>query len=244
MISGWRSKYLEILKEFGYDKDADVRAARMLDSEIKDPVPISELERLLRNRTAFVAGAGPSIHRTAGCMKKFPDAAKIAADGALAAFAKNDIIPDIIVTDLDGDWNLLTDSRYAESIFAVHAHGDNIQRLHLARHLARRIGTTQSEETGNVRNWGGFTDGDRAVFLAEHFGASRIVLLGMEMGSRIGRYSFTAKRDRQTKLKKLRTAQALLEWLAARTDSKIYAMSKPFQGISRIGYGDLNKMLK
>jgi len=242
MIKGWRAKYLEILKEFGYDEDADIRAARMLDSEISEPVQESVLYRLLRGRTAFVAGAGPSIHRTARYMKEFPCAAKIVADGALAAFAENGIAPDVIVTDLDGDLNLLKDARYAECIFVVHAHGDNIPRLHHARCFVRRIGTTQSKDMGSIHNWGGFTDGDRAVFLAEHFGASRIILFGMDMGSRIGRYSFTPRHDRETKLKKLQTAQALLEWLATRTNSKICTMSRPFQGIRGIGYSDLEGM--
>ena len=42
------------------------------------------------------------------------------------------------------------------------------------------IGTTQIEPISDVYNFGGFTDGDRAVFLAEHFGAKEIELVGFD----------------------------------------------------------------
>ena len=42
--------------------------------------------------------------------------------------------------------------------------------------------------TNNVYNFGGFTDGDRSVFLAEELGASQIILVGMDLGNKIGKY--------------------------------------------------------
>jgi len=42
------------------------------------------------------------------------------------------------------------------------------------------VGTTQSTPFDGRRNYGGFTDGDRAVELARHFGARRVNLLGFD----------------------------------------------------------------
>ena len=238
-MEGWRDKYTGILREFGYDEEADTRAARMLDHILGKRVPLQRLSCVIRGRTVFVVGAGPSLPRSLDILREFPAVPRIVADGALAALAGGGLAADIVVTDLDGDWSSLEDAGRGDTVFVVHAHGDNIERLHLVRRLANCIGTTQGEELGGICNFGGFTDGDRAVFLAEHFGASRIVLIGMDLGSRIGRYSFTRRRDRGTKLRKLRTAEGLLEWLAAGSRSEIRTMSRPLPGIGRISRRDL-----
>ena len=39
------------------------------------------------------------------------------------------------------------------------------------KEFANVVGTTQTEEFGKMKNFGGFTDGDRCVFLAEFFNA-------------------------------------------------------------------------
>ena len=46
-----------------------------------------------------------------------------------------------------------------------------------------------------IENFGGFTDGDRAVFFASRFGAAKIFLFGMDFGSKIGTYSRTKKSE-------------------------------------------------
>jgi uncharacterized Rossmann fold enzyme len=56
----------------------------------------------------------------------------------------------------------------------------------LLRHWVPRlpgpvVGTTQAAPLPNVHNFGGFTDGDRAVFAADHLGASRIVIIGFDL---------------------------------------------------------------
>ena len=67
------------------------------------------------------------------------------------------------------------------SIIVVHAHGDNIDSIvKKVPRLKRVIGTTQSRPLNNVYNFGGFTDGDRCVFLAKHLGAAEIKLVGFD----------------------------------------------------------------
>jgi len=46
--------------------------------------------------------------------------------------------------------------------------------------LRKVIGTTQSRPTNGLYNFGGFTDGDRAVFLAKHLDALKIILIGFD----------------------------------------------------------------
>ena len=65
------------------------------------------------------------------------------------------------------------------------------------------VGTTQSKSFRKIQNFGGFTDGDRGVFLANHFGAKKIILFGMDFGDRIGKFSNTKKSERKIKLMKL-----------------------------------------
>ena len=43
--------------------------------------------------------------------------------------------------------------------------------------------TTQPFQFGKVRDYGGFTDGDRAVELARRFGTTDILLLGFDFGN-------------------------------------------------------------
>ena len=40
-----------------------------------------------------------------------------------------------------------------------------------------------------VHNFGGFTDGDRAVFLAVQLGAKKLILAGMDFGKVVSKYS-------------------------------------------------------
>jgi len=43
------------------------------------------------------------------------------------------------------------------------------------------VGTTQARPLQHVHNFGGFTDGDRAVFAAQSLGAASITLLGFDL---------------------------------------------------------------
>jgi uncharacterized Rossmann fold enzyme len=43
------------------------------------------------------------------------------------------------------------------------------------------VGTTQAAPLPHVYNFGGFSDGDRAVFAADELGASKITLVGVDL---------------------------------------------------------------
>ena len=171
--------------------------------------------------------------------KKYQNITKIVADGAVQALIEHKIKPQILVTDLDGDIASIKKIGRTKIPIIIHAHGNNYDKLDIVSKLQNKIGTTQTEKFGKLENFGGFTDGDRCVFLAENFHAKKIILFGMDFGDKIGKYSKKKVIDRKTKLKKLEYGKKLLEWLAKESDSELYTTSKSIKGFKKIRLVDL-----
>jgi uncharacterized Rossmann fold enzyme len=72
------------------------------------------------------------------------------------------------------------------TIMVIHAHGDNIPLLKnwVPRFEGPVVATTQSAPRMRVHNFGGFTDGDRAVFAADGLGAAPITIIGFDLDDR------------------------------------------------------------
>ena len=240
MIPGWNAKYQEILREFRYKKKKDVDSAVLLDKTLRNETSLLKIQRILKNQIVFVIGAGPSLSKAIPVLKKFKKNIKIVADSAAKPLIENGIYPDIVVTDLDGDEETLKKIRKGKTIFVIHAHGDNISKLGQVKNFKNTIGTTQAKPFGKIQNFGGFTDGDRAVFLASHFAAKKIILFGMDFGKRIGKFSNTKPSERKIKLKKLEKGKSLLEWLATKTRSELFTTSSPIEGFKKISPRDLD----
>lgn len=243
-LHGWEQKYQAILNEFHYSKKRDSEAARFLNSILKTSFPLKKLEKKIKNKTVFVIGAGPSLAVSIASIKKFKNITKIVADGATKALVENKIRPDIVVTDLDGDLESLKKASSMNAIMIVHAHGDNIGRLPIASIFRNCIGTTEGKPFGMIRDFGGFTDGDRCVFVAKYLGAQKIILFGMDFGNKIGRYSKEGRYDRRTKIKKLKRGRLLLEWLASKDGCKLYTTSAPIRGFQKIRFRDLQGLVR
>ena len=240
MISGWKKRYLLILKKLDYSQKKDKESAIILDSILKKTNTIEKISKMIEGKTVFVIGSGPSLSKAIPKLKKLKRTIKIAADSSLKPLVDNGIIPDIVVTDLDGDENTIKKIAKTKSIFVIHAHGDNIEKLELVKEIKNKIGTTQSNPFNKIQNFGGFTDGDRGVFLASYFGAKKIILFGMDFGNKIGRFSNTKKSDRKVKLKKLEIGESLLIWLSTITKSELFTTSKPIKGFKKTSYKDLD----
>jgi uncharacterized Rossmann fold enzyme len=243
MISGWKKRYLLILKELNYSQKKDKESAIILDSILKKTNTADKILKLIEGKTVFVIGSGPSLSNAIPKLKKLRKSIKIAADSSLKPLVDNGIIPDIVVTDLDGDENTIKKIAKTKSIFVIHAHGDNIEKLEMVKKIRNCIGTTQSNPFNKIQNFGGFTDGDRGVFLANYFGAKKIILFGMDFGNRIGKFSNTKKSDRKMKLKKLEIGESLLIWLSTITKSELFTTSKPIKGFRKISYKDLDNII-
>ena len=242
-IEGWQTRYSDILKEFGYSKSKDLKSAKLLSSFLKRTGSMKNLRQKIKRQTVFVIGAGPSLSSSIPILKKYNKITKIVADGASKALVENKIRPDIVVSDLDGDMKTLRKIGKGNSIIVTHAHGDNFDKLKLVLEFKNCIGTTETKPFGKLYNFGGFTDGDRCVFLAHHFMAKKIILFGMDFGTKIGKYSKTKISDKKTKIKKLRRAKKLLEWLASKNCSGLYTTSKPISGFKKICYKDLDNII-
>jgi uncharacterized Rossmann fold enzyme len=133
----------------------------------------------------------------------------IAADGATSKMMHTPgRIPDIIVTDLDGDVADQLAANAQGSVAVVLAHGDNetTVRRYVPWFTGPITPTTQARPFDSVYNFGGFTDGDRAVMLARHMGATRIHLRGFDLSCPRPK---TGK-DREVKLRKLKVARELI----------------------------------
>jgi len=240
MISGWEKRYFSILKELNYTEKKDKESATILDSILKKTDTIEKVREIIQGKTVFVIGSGPSLSIAIPKLKKLKKSIKIAADSSLKPLIDNGIIPDIIVTDLDGNEDTIKKISKTKSIFVIHAHGDNIEKLQMVKKMKNCIGTTQTNPFNKIQNFGGFTDGDRGVFLASHFDAKKIILFGMDFGNQIGKFSNTKRSDREIKLKKLEIGKDLLIWLSTITKSELFTTSKPIEGFKKIAYKELD----
>jgi 2-amino-4-hydroxy-6-hydroxymethyldihydropteridine diphosphokinase len=203
----WEPIYLEILEEFGYSRAKDEEAARVLDELCHGrSICLSSCLRKAIGKEATVCGDGPDLE--AQLERSRLRGTVIAADGATSTLLKKGIVPDIIVSDLDGDIADLQKANVMGAIIVIHAHGDNISVLRKVVHgFEGEIAlTTQSFQFGRVRDYGGFTDGDRAVELARHFGAKDILLLGFDFENPKEK----EKGDAQVKMRKLRWANRII----------------------------------
>jgi len=240
MISGWEKRYFSILKELNYTEKKDKESAAILDTILKKTDTIEKIREIIQGKTVFVIGSGPSLSSAIPKLKKLKKSIKIAADSSLKPLIDNGIIPDIIVTDLDGNEDAIKKISKTKSIFVIHAHGDNIEKLQMVKKMKNCIGTTQTNPFNKIQNFGGFTDGDRGVFLANHFDAKKIILFGMDFGNQIGKFSNTKRSDREIKLKKLEIGKDLLIWLSTITKSELFTTSKPIEGFKKIAYKELD----
>jgi len=241
-IVGWESKYRKILKDFGYSRKNDNQSCKLLDSLLLKKIPITRIRDQIKNKPVFVIGAGPSLPSCITILKKYRKITKIVADGATKAIIDNSLKPDIVVTDLDGDIKSLKKVGRTNTIMVVHAHGDNYEKMNFVKNFKNCVGTTQTKPVGKIHNFGGFTDGDRCVFLANHFKAKKIILLGMDFGTRIGKYSKTTIVNRNIKIAKLRRGKKLLEWLAQKSKSELYSTTK-IEGFTKINFHDINDII-
>jgi len=238
-IRGWKTRYREIRDIFGYNESDDIESAKKLDSIMGEKFPLSNLKKSIFEKTIFVIGAGPSLDNALSVIKKYENVTKIVADGAVEALIKHKVKPDILVTDLDGDIKSILKIGKTNTPIIIHAHGDNKQQLDIVKKFKNKIGTTQSPKFGRLENFGGFTDGDRCVFLAENFKPKKIILIGMDFGNRIGKYSKHKVKDRNLKLKKLASGKKLLEWFSTKSNSELYTTSKSIKGFKKINLTDL-----
>lgn len=208
-FTAWEPVYREILQDFGFSREEDERAALLLSNMLEGMVsPGSDaLRKVISGREVLVCGNAPTLPEDLERLD-LERYVIIAADGATAVVMDAGRIPDVIVTDLDGDVEREIEASKHGSLVVVHAHGDNMDRLlRYVPRLQNIIGSTQAAPLENVFNFGGFTDGDRAVHVAREFGAGTIRLAG---------FFFDDPLVSMFKKKKLKWARRLISSLGVR----------------------------
>ena len=225
-IHGWETKFKEIRKEFGYTEKDDLISAKKLNSLLKRKSSKKEFQKRIHGKIVFIIGAGPSLTKSLKYIKKSKNVTKIVADGAVRALIEKNIKPDILVTDLDGDLESIKKIGKTKIPIIVHAHGDNFDKLEIVKEFSNVTGTTQTKKVGKLENFGGFTDGDRCVFLAEYFNAKKIVLVGMDFGQKIGKYSKHRIVNRKIKIKKLKFGKRIIEWFGIKSKADLFSTNK------------------
>ena len=220
----WSPVYEQILDDFGFDPEADERARDRLAIHV-DPFDECRLDRI-DGATVAVAGAGPSlVDETA--VAAAADVV-IAASAAAETLDESGVDVDLMVTDLDKTPDTARELARAGVPVAVHAHGDNLDAVEewVPRFAGDHVlPTTQAEPRGPVVNYGGFTDGDRAAFLADAFGADRLRFPG---------WDFDDPSVTPAKRRKLVWAERLLRWLERRRGDRFSVLDGRRSGIEPV----------
>ena len=223
--SHWAPVYERIRADLGFSWERELASARRLAEWLPAGSASEALARLrhrLADRDVVVVGLAPRAG--APPVWRLPPgdrpAGLVAADGAAARCLDAALVPDVVVTDLDGPVPSEITAQSRGALVVVHAHGDNRPALDRWLPEFRRdstMGTWSGPPDPPLLDFGGFTDGDRAAYLAEAAGARRVLLWGFDFGS-----VDDAEPDPVRKRRKLRWAQVALDHLAVRSAGRIH----------------------
>jgi len=173
--SEWEPLYDSILREFGYSRSEDEASARLLKTLMQNADLIDDDDIRITDSALVFGPSSPSFGGIEG-------RTVISAGSATGCLMDAGILPDIVVTDLDGDIGSQIEASRRGAVTFIHAHGDNAELI--MRYAKEFTGpvvlTTQSRPDNVIRNYGGFTDGDRAVCIALALGASEVELRGFD----------------------------------------------------------------
>jgi len=199
----WEPAYEAILADFGFDRTGDETARDWL-AERAEPFEMRRLSALADARVAVAGGAASLREELEVCREAD---AVVAASAAAEVCREAGVAVDLMVTDLDKTPETAVELTHEGTPVAVAAHGDN--RPALEAYVPRMdrewmLATTQAAPRGPVINVGGFTDGDRAAFLADEAGAAALSFPG---------WALDDPTVDAMKRRKLRWAERLLCWL-------------------------------
>ena len=211
------TEYRNICRILEIDPKKDEEATKVADELSRGrPLALGELKKTIEGRDVVVFGAGPSLEEKIKDLEK-NERVFICSDGTVSALLENGFVPEVNVTDLDGKIEDILRANELGTITVIHAHGDNIDKIeeHLSKFKEKIVLTTQTTPTRTVKNFFGFTDGDRAVALARYFRAREIELIGFDFGDVVGKYSNPAMPENhkapRRKKKKLEIAEHLVD---------------------------------
>lgn len=215
----------EVRQAFGWSEADDVASALQLQQSLhvhelwnvtqRDKTLMKIKKQLLNAERVVVVGAAAqeSELQTYG-----PNTAYVAADGSVGALQDYSGLA-CIVSDLDGGIYLDTAARHAIPIL-VHAHGDNVAQWQKKIEQWGQFNSPPplvlshqvNQMIPGMHNFGGFTDGDRALCFVLSLGVQpeKIELVGFSL-NHVGQWSGVT--DIPKKLQKLQWMQRIVSKL-------------------------------
>ncbi|MCJ2563775.1 MAG: DUF115 domain-containing protein, partial [Candidatus Thermoplasmatota archaeon] len=125
-FSRWEIYYDQILADFGYSREEDERAARVLSGLLEGrSSSADDLRVMIEGKLVTVAGDAESLGREVDSLA----GVVISADEATSVLLAHDVVPDAFTTDLDGKIEDLVRANLQGAVAIIHAHGDNIDAL-------------------------------------------------------------------------------------------------------------------
>jgi 2-amino-4-hydroxy-6-hydroxymethyldihydropteridine diphosphokinase len=219
----WAPEYERIQADFGFPFEKERAASERLVELLPKPALERAEQRIrarVRGRDTIVVGLAPRAGAPPVWMlpRSEEPPALVVADGAAERCLAAGLVPDVVVTDLDGPVPSEVTANVRGALVLIHAHGDNIPALErwtpeFPRELA---GSWAGPPERGLVNFGGFTDGDRAAYLAEFVGAPRILLYGFDF-----EHMDPSEPSPDIKRKKLVAARRVLDLLAREGRSKV-----------------------
>jgi len=248
-LKTWLTIYFHIARLMGYNIVADQLAPIIaLLLNLSRISPVSHLRKLIMDRIVFVVGAGPTLTSVLPRFRKkiyerYRDSiCVVCADSAITPLLDHGIIPDIVVSDLDGSIKHLSRASRLGSLVILHGHGDNLhQILKFSKHLDRIIISTQVLPIYPIVNYYGYTDGDRAVCLAVKLGAKKIILIGMDLKAAPDPYQKYKKLPKAIKRLKMKIASVLIRLLAEENHILQLKTEEGLKDIDKIDWSNLEK---
>ena len=216
----------EVRAAFGWSEEADAESAIALLEFLKDHdlwtsdhrrQTLTELRSSLQNASRIVI-IGAAVEKSEIEDSFLPGDTYVAADGAVGALDSYENLA-CVVSDFDGGEHLHKAACSGQTIVA-HAHGDNLPGwqncLNKWQELSLPPSLVPSHQTNRLfpemYNFGGFTDGDRALCMVLSCGvaAEKIHLIGFA-ANRVGTWSGATVRVQ--KLLKLKWMERILSEL-------------------------------
>jgi len=221
----------DVRVHFGWELQADIDCAKSLQLafENSDPFGVNKWNTDVRNQALgnlqikllkanAVIFVGAAVENNELDEMVGEGVVFIAADGAVGALP-NDAELACVVSDFDGTPHLEQAAINGATIIA-HAHGDNLAAwndcVESWSHFANPPSLILSHQTPQIfpgmHNWGGFTDGDRALCMAHALGVNfeDVYLVGYTL-SRVGKWS--GRTDVNKKLEKLQWMATVVQML-------------------------------
>lgn len=199
-LNTWLNEiYPKIVEDLNINPEMDELSAKLMYELGKDKLlDLSVLRSLIESKRVVVIGGAISYED----LSHLKDYDVLVTAGKSILKVIDYVTPNVHVTDMEEDVDLLMKLERSGCILVLHAHGDNIDKVKaVVPKIGKFIATTQVKPFNRVYNFFGFTDGDRAVLMAKRLGAKYVKLVG-----------FDFDKARGIKLKKLKWTKYILRY--------------------------------